>query len=181
MRSLGVIVMAGVLAMPISARADEPRRVMLAVGGAVFASYPMSLEDPGPAAVLATPFWLGERHRFFQWVLDGDVLVGFGTASNHGHVAVMPQAGVNLYIGSVFGFELRVGPAGIVQVGARTVGGLGLAASGGYVFRFWDDDRRRLKLLMIMQGGGYLADDPGNDLGMNAGAFGVGVAYEAPL
>ena len=31
-------------------------------------------------------------------------------------------------------------------------------------------------LLMVMHAGGYFADDPGNDLGMNATALGLGLA-----
>lgn len=54
-------------------------------------------------------------------------------------------------------------------------------SSSGYVFRFWNDDRRRLKLLVSMHAGGYFAFDAGSDLGMNANALGVGLAYEAPF
>ena len=69
----------------------------------------------------------------------------------------------------------------IAQVGERRVIGVGMFASGGYVFRLWDDDRKRLKLLMVMYNGGYFAPDPGNDLGLNANALGVAVAYETPF
>jgi hypothetical protein len=95
----------------------DTRRVMIAVAGTMFASYPMSIEDPGPALVLGKPLWLGTRQRFFQWVLDGNLLAGFGTASKHAHIAVTPQFGFNLYLGSTFGFELRIGAAGILQAG----------------------------------------------------------------
>lgn len=162
-------------------RGRDTGRVMVALSGATFASYPMSREDPGPALVVGKPLWLGLRHRFFQWVADGNVLVGFGTSSKHVHLAVTPQFGFNLYLGSVFGFEFREGAAVIMQAGQRTVAGIGLSASGGYVFRFWDDDRRRLKVLMVMHIGGYFAADPGNDLGMNANALGICLAYETPF
>lgn len=32
-----------------------------------------------------------------------------------------------------------------------------------------------------MNGGAYLAKDPMNDLGANAGVFGFGLVYETPL
>ena len=47
------------------------------------------------------------------------------------------------------------------------------------MFRFFEDDRRRLKLLVLMHVGGYFASDPGNDIGANASAMGIGLAYEA--
>jgi hypothetical protein len=159
----------------------DTHRVMVALAGTMFDSYPMSIADPGPALVVGMPFWLGVRHRFFQWVLDGNALIGYGTASKHAHLAVAPQFGFNLYLGPVYGFELRMGPAGILQAGERTVVGLGLAVSGAHVFRFWDDDRRRLKLMVVTHQGNYFADDPGNDLGMNASAFGGALAYETPF
>ena len=164
-------------------RTDRDRdtdRVVIGLAGSIFASYPMSIEDPGPAVIIGRPLWLGTRYRYFQWMLDADLLVGFGTSSHHAHVAVAPRVGFDLYFGSVLGFELRMGPAGLLQVGERTVAGLGISSTGAYVFRFWDDDRRRLKLFMLMQAGGVFADDPGNDLGLNAGAFGVGLSYETP-
>ena len=167
---------------PVAQDADagrETRRLVIGLAGVMFASYPRSIEDPGPALVLGKPLWLGARHQFFQWVLDAEVLAGFGTASRHAHLAVAPQFGFNLYLGSVFGFELRFGPTAILQAGHRTVVGLGLSGGGGYVFRFFEDDRRRLKLLVLMHVGGYFASDPGNDIGANASAMGIGLAYEA--
>jgi len=155
-------------------------RATIGVVGAMFANYPMSMEDAGLALVASKPLWLGHRYRFFQWVAALDAVVGFGH-ERHGYAIAGPGFGFNLYLGSVFGFEVRVGLAGIAQLGERTVGGLLFTGNGGYVFRFWDDERKRLKLYMTQGGGGYLADDPGNDLGLNAAVFGVGLAYEQPL
>jgi hypothetical protein len=159
----------------------DTHRILLGVGGAVFASFPMSIGDPGIALVVGTPLWLGNRYRFFQWAAEVNGVVGFGTDEKNAYVLVGPQIGPNFYFGSVFGFELRIGLDGVAQLGHRTVGGLALGGSGAYVFRFWDDDRKRIKLMMQMRSGGYFADDPGNDLGMNAGAFIGGLAYETPL
>lgn len=69
----------------------------------------------------------------------------------------------------------------MAQVGARSVIGAGLFASGGYVFRLWDDDRRRIMLAVTMQVGFYFASDPENDLATNAGALALGLAYETPF
>ena len=167
--------------LPAPSHGRDTDRVQVGAGPVMYASYPMSIEDPAPAAFIAKPLWLGTRYRYFQWAIDANAVVGFGTASKSLHVSVAPQLGMNLYLGGVFGFELRMGPAGILQLGRDTVGGIGMTSSGGYVFRFWDDDRKRLKLLVHMQAGGYLADDPGNDLGTNAMAIGMGLAYERPL
>jgi hypothetical protein len=156
-------------------------RVMVGAGFAMFANYPMSIEDPSLALFAAKPLWYGKRYRFFQWVADANALVGFGTDKLHAYAAVGPQFGANFYFGSVFGLEFRYGLDALVQVGARTVGGFGFGSSGGYVFRFWDDDRKRVKLWVQMRFGFYLADDPGNDLGANAGAIALGLGYETPL
>jgi hypothetical protein len=188
----------GVLVLAATARAQPPgltdalppppadvgrdtHRVMLGAGPAVFANYPMSIEDPGVAVFATKPLWYGNRYRFFQWVAEANALVGFGTDKLHAYAAVGPQFGWNFYFGSVFGLEFRYGLDALMQVGPRTVGGLGFSGGGGYVFRLWDDDRKRLKLWMQMHFGFYLAEDPDNDLATNAGAFTLGLGYETPL
>jgi len=89
--------------------------------------------------------------------------------------------GLNLFFGSVVGLEFRLGLAGISQVGRDSAMGLGFSGGGGYVFRFWDDDRKRIKLEMNMLAGFFLADDSGNDLATNAGGMLIGIGYEMPL
>lgn len=162
-------------------RGRDPSRLSVTGSAVMFASYPMSVEDPGPAVTLSRPLWLGRRHRYFQWYAGATLLAGYGASSRHSHLAAGPQLGFDLYLGSVLGFEVRTGVAGLAQVGSRSVVGVGLLQSGGYVFRLWSDNRRRLKLVVTMQAGGYFASDPGNDVGMNASALGLGVAYEGPL
>lgn len=108
----------------------DPARISLGLGAAMFASYPNSVEDPGPALALGKPLWLGERHRFAQWSTNLQLLAGYGTASQSGHVAVGPDVGLALYFGPVFGLEFRTGAAAIAQLGRRSVAGalsLGLA------------------------------------------------------
>jgi hypothetical protein len=156
-------------------------RLMVGVVGGAFASYPMSIGGPGVAVVASMPVWLGHRYRFFQWVAAADAVLGVGPAERNGYVIAGPSFGFNLYLGSVFGFEVREGLAGMGQLGERTVGGLVFTGNGGYVFRLWKDDRKRLKLYMTLAFGAYFADDPGNDTPLNAGVFGVGLAYERPL
>ena len=158
--------------------ARDSSRMTVAVAAVMFSSYPGSYEDAGPALYFAKPLWLGQRHRYLQWELDVGVLAGVGSQSRHGHVGVGPRFGVNVYLGSMLGFEMQIGPAFIAQLGRRQVAGVGIFASGGYVFRLWKDDRRRLKLLVIMYNGGYFAPDPGNDLGLNANALGMSIGYE---
>lgn len=161
--------------------ARDTNRLVIGIAGLMYASYPLSIEDPGPALLVGKPLWLGHRYRFFQWVADAKLLAGFGTSSRFGHLSASPQFGFELFLGPWFGFDLHMGPVALLQVGSRTVAGAGIASSGGYVFRFWDDDRRRLKLEMILQSGGYFARDPGNDLGTNAGGLGGGLVFETPL
>lgn len=156
-------------------------RFMVGAGIGVFANYPVSIEDQGAALFVSRPLWLGNRYRFFQWVAEANALVGYGTDKQHAYAAAGPRFGANLYLGSVFGLEFRWGIEGLAQVGARTVGGIGLSSGGGYVFRFWDDDRRRIKLWGEMHMGAYFAEDRENDLGMNAGAFVLGLGYEEPM
>jgi len=159
----------------------DTSRVQFGAGIGDYASYPMSMDDPGLALFVSKPLWLGNRYRFFQWALDANALVGLGYTTMNAYAAVGPQFGWNFYFGSVFGLEFRFGADGMLQAGPRTVAGVGFSGSGGYVFRFWKDDRKRLKLMMQMHVGGYFAEDPGNDLGANAGAFALGLAYEKPL
>lgn len=147
----------------------------------MFASFPLSIEDPGPNLIAGKPLWLGHRYRFFQWELHGLASAGYGTRSHHGYFSAGPQFGFELYLGPVFGFDIRLGPAAMMQVGARTVPALGFGSSGGYVFRFWKDDRKRIKLETVMNVGVVLARDPGNDVGTNAGQLGAALIYEAPL
>jgi hypothetical protein len=156
-------------------------RVMVGAGAALFANYPMSIEDPGVALFASKPLWLGNRYRFFQWAADINALAGFGVDYKHAYLALGPQVGPNFYLGSVFGLELRFGVDGMLQAGERMAAGIGLSGAGGYVFRFWDDDRKRLKLWMQMHYGFYIADDPGNDLATNAAALALGLGYETPL
>jgi hypothetical protein len=158
----------------------DPSRIQVGAAAAVFASYPMSISDPGGALFAVRPLWLGDRYRFFQWVVDAHAVLGFGTETKHAHTSIGPRAGFDLFLGSVFGLELRIGAAGVAQIGRRTVGGFGIGGGAAYVFRFWEDDRRRLKLAIAMLGGAYFADDPGNDLGGNAGQMSIGVGYEMP-
>jgi len=166
-------------AIPLHDR-DIPR-VELAATGQIYASFPGSMTDEGFALTVAPTLWLSKRWRFFQWVADGFVQAGFGMRSAHVHTVFGARFGGNLFLGPVFGLELRVGAAGVAQLGKHTVGGAAMAGSGAYVFRFWDDDRRRIKLTMLFHAGGFFADDPGNDLGSNAIGMGLGLAYEMPL
>lgn len=159
----------------------DTSRVMVGAAPAIFANYPMSIEDPGVALFASKPLWLGNRYRFFQWVAEASALAGFGTDHRHAYLALGPRFGANFYLGSVFGLEFRWGLEGLLQAGERTVAGIGLSGAGGYVFRFWDDDRKRVKLWMEMHSGFYIADDPANDLATNAGAFALGLGYETPM
>lgn len=155
-------------------------RVMVGAGVAMFANYPMSMEDPGYALFASRPLWLGNRYRFWQWVAEANAIAGFGTEHKHAYMGAGPAFGFNLYLGSVFGLEFRWGVSGILQVGSRTEPGIGISGCGGYVFRLWQDDRKRLKVWIQEYMGAYFAPDPGNDAPM-AAAFAMGLGYEQPL
>ena len=146
-----------------------------------FSNYPSSIGDLGPALGIGKPFWLGTRHRHFQWSLDTAGLIGHGLSLNNTYFAIGPQGGFNFYLNSFWGLEFRMGIAALAQMGSRNVFGVGIAGSGGYVFRFWRDDRKRLKLFLQMIGGTYFVKDPSNDLAMNASSFGAGIGYEVPF
>ena len=156
-------------------------RATTGVGFGMFASFPMSMEDPAITLFAAKPLWLGNRYRLFQWVAEVQGTFAYGMSSQHAYAVAGPYFGWNLYFGSVFGLEFRFGVDAIAQVGERMVGGITFGGTGGYVFRVWKDDRKRLKLLIQQHAGFYFAEDPGNDLGTNAMAFAVGVGYEQPL
>lgn len=162
-------------------RGRDTGRAMIGVAAAMFANYPMSHDDPGVALFAAKPLWLGNRYRVFQWAAEASALAGFGTEYQHGYLALGARFGPNFYLGSVFGLEFRWGLEALAQVGPRTVGGFGMSGTGGYVFRFGDDDRKRLKLWLELHVGGYTASDPDNDVGLDASAAVVGLGYEEPL
>jgi hypothetical protein len=182
-------VVVGVLlaALPHRAIADNTdaarstRRLSVGIAAAEFANYPGSFSDLGVAASLGKPLWLGRRYRHAQLDLSGTINLGWGAEANHAYIAAAPQVGVNLFLGSFFGLEFHVGPALLAQLGERSVVGCGLLANGGYVFRPWSDDRRRIVLALTMQVGAYFASDPENDLAMNASAVTFGLTYETPL
>ncbi|MBE7454647.1 MAG: hypothetical protein HS111_39025 [Kofleriaceae bacterium] len=159
----------------------DTRRLELSAQVAMFASYPGSFEDPGIALGVSRPLWLGVRHRFFQWAVDLGGHLGWGRDSEDLYLLVAPEVGFDLFLGGVFGFELRLGLGGMAQLGGANVAGVVVGGRGGYVFRLWDDDRRRVALGFTMRNGAYLADDPGNDLGANAAMFALGLSYEMPL
>lgn len=156
-------------------------RLTIGLSATVFSNYPGSYSDLGAAGMVAKPLWLGQRNRHLQFELRGALFLGWGVEMSHAYGAVAPQAGLSLFLGDTFGLEFHVGPALMTQVGERSVVGAGMFASGGYVFRPWNDDRRRLMLAITTQVGFYFASDPDNDLATNAGALALGVAYETPF
>ena len=84
-------------------------KVMVGAAGAMFANYPLSIEDPGVALFAAKPLWLGNRYRYFQWVFDVAGVAGYGTDHQHGYLIASAQWGANFYLGGVFGLEFRAG------------------------------------------------------------------------
>lgn len=161
--------------------ARSTKRLSFGLAAADFANYPNSISDLGVAASIAKPLWLGYRHRHLQFDLSGMIVVGCGFEKRHAYVAASPQLGLNLFLGSLFGVEFHVGPTLVSQLGERSVVGAGLLGQGGYVFRPWTDDRRRIALMLTMQAAFNFASDPGNDLATNASAVTFGVAYETPI
>ena len=155
----------------------QTNRLQLGVAGVMYAKYPLSIEDPGVALQVMKPLWLGERHSYHQWVFNAGLIAGFTVESHHLQLNAHAVFGVDFFFGDFFGLEFSLGPAIFTQLGRDNVFGLGMQGGGGYVFRFWDDDRQRLKLLVNIQAGAYIADDLGNDMGLNAMAMGAGLHY----
>jgi hypothetical protein len=169
----------------VTASAKDGRdtsRLSIGAGIAGFMALPESMSaDPTLGLVVAKPLWLGERHRYHQWAVDLSGLAGYMSSTDHGYLLLGPTAGINLYFGSVFGFELREGVSGMMQLGARTAAAAVLGGSGAYVFRLWADDRKRVKLQLTMNMGFYFAKTEPSDFAFSAGGGAVSVAYEAPL
>jgi len=165
----------------VARHGDDTARVALTGGPAVFTNHPGSIADTGGAVGVSTPLWLGTRWCAFQWKLDAVVVGGFGLDRDHAYVLAAPRFGFDLFLGSVFGFELAIGLGPTAQLGARTVGGAALTGRGAYVFRLADDDRHRVSLGITFWAGGYFAEDPSNDLGATAAAMSLAAGYETPL
>ena len=159
----------------------DTNRLTIGLSATVFSNYPGSYSDLGVSSLVAKPLWLGQRNLHSQLELRGALSLGWGVETSHFYAGVAPQVGLSIFLGNTFGLEFHVGPALMAQVGERSVIGAGVFASGGYVFRPWDDDRRRIMLAITTQVGFYFASDPENDLAANAGALALGVAYETPL
>jgi len=161
---------------------ESARRIAITLGVGGAAAFPGSLETSGPALRVAMPLLVGPRGDALQVRADVASTTVFGVGDRTGVWEILSLEGlVDLYLGPVLGFELHIGIAGIAQVASPMAAGVGLAGGGAWVFRFWEDDRRRLKLEFAGAIGGYFGDDPGNDLGMNAAAGIIGLGYETPL
>lgn len=159
----------------------DTQRLGVSVGAGAFGAYPGSIEAVGPWLGVDAPLWLGHRYRFFQWRAGLNGVARVSPERGKAQLVAGPQAGFDLYFGSFYGFELLMGLGAGGQVGKRWAPALGLNGGGSHVFRFFKDDRKRIKLSVSMYGGAYLASDPGNDLGTSAMALGLGVGYETAL
>ncbi len=156
------------------------------IGVGFLASGVVASDRGGAGASLALnhPLWFGTRYGGFQWVagLSGSLGGGFGRHT----VALLnagPDIGFNVYCGSVFGFELRHGLALAGYSGAATGVGLGVRASFSYVFRFWSDDRTRIKLDTQVFAGGSIVETgsrPASDTPFGLANLGMGLVYETP-
>ena len=169
--------------LPSEALEDRRNTARLTVGGGAVmaASYPGSMEDPGPGLVFAKPFWLGKRHRAFQWVFDASGLASYGSYSNHPRFSLGLRYGFDLFLGRTYGMEFRLGAAAALQAGARTVAGLEIFTfSWAHSFRVAKDDDHRVKIITFANSGFWLRRDPGNDMGMSASVMGIAAAYELP-
>lgn len=186
-----IVLLAATAADPSAERASgdlfaaEQRRntARLTVGAAAVmaASYPGSIEDPGPGVVLAKPIWLGRRHRAFQWVFDGSALTSYGASSGHARFSLGARYGFDLLLGSVYAMELRLGSGPALQAGKHTVPGVEpFTFSWAHSFRVTRDDDHRVKIATFMNAGLWLARDRESDMGMSAPVMGIAVAYELP-
>lgn len=176
-----------VVAVPLPARAGAGagagdrgnHRFEIGLAGEMITHFPMSETDGGPVVFVATPLWLGVRYPGIQWVADLEATLGYGVTFRAGYLSVTPRFGFDWFIGSVVGLEVRLGLGLLAQVGSKSVAGVGMTFSAAWSLRLWPDEGRRLAIGMLTETGGYLAPDPGNDMGMNAMRFGLGVSYEA--
>lgn len=190
MHRLLLIIISVVLAIsmalaPARAQAQRPQAVkedmILAIqpGVAIAASFPGSQGDPGGSLAVTNVLYEWGRNGIFQARIDATVLAVWGSEQQQGYMVVAPQAVLQLYFGSVLGYEIGIGAGGIMQVGQVSQIGAGMFGSGAYTFRFWRDERRRLKLGIQFFVGSYFADDQGNDLGFGAGIISGGIGYES--
>ena len=155
------------------------RSLQVAAGAAYLSTFPGAMADGGPMALGSLTF-LRRGGRHLELSLDAALGLAFGVETSSLHLTLGPRAGAALFFGWI-GFEMKMGLSALFQLGPRSAGGFGFWAEGGYVFRFGEAYRQRLKLLLSVRPAFYLAADPGNDLGMNAMAMALLLAYEWPL
>jgi len=182
--SLFAACLVGVIGSP--ARAQSPdestARVAVTLGGGAFAAFPGSREVLGPALRIAKPVLVGGRGSVFQVRVDLASTTIFGLGDRSGVWEIVSLVGhLDIYLGTVFGFEFNMGVAGLAQLASPMAAGAGMAMGGAWVFRCWEDDRKRLKLELAAMVGSYFGDDEGNDLGLNAAGGMIGIGYETPF
>ena len=164
---------------------SDTNRLSVGLLGATFTNAQnsdASMAETSPALWLSKPLWMGKRYRYFQWELEGNVMAAYSAQTHTFRAVVAPEIGFNLYLGSVFGLEYRLGLAGFVQANENlSFVAMGASESLAYVFRLWDDDRQRLKLLSFVGGGGPFATDNTGNVEPVIATVGVGLVYEMPL
>ena len=122
--------------------------------GAGWVASPGSSTGPSPSDLggwlsVGKPLYEAERHRFYQWVTDTTILVGYSPANGRALLLMTPTFGTNFFLGPLFGLEWRIGGGFGATPSVRTNVGLGVLVEGAISLRPFSDDRRRIKLQVV--------------------------------
>ena len=153
-------------------------RVHVSLGGGIVDAVPG--DRPGGVLFsLGKPLWLGDRHDHYQWVFDSVVLGGYAPSVMRGVVVLSPSFGINLYFGSLLGFEARVGIGGAATAATSIDLGPAEELELVVVLRPFADDRTRLKL--GLQGAAMFPVVPRAQPGLLLLTDGLALSFETSL
>ncbi len=126
-------------------------RIHFSAGGGLIASSSggttSGSNEFGGLISIGKPLYEAERHRFYQWVTDTQILIGYSPGTKRAMLVMTPTIGTNFYLGPVFGLEWHVGGGFGAIPSAQSNLGIGVAIEGAISLRVFSDDRRRLKLV----------------------------------
>jgi hypothetical protein len=187
--SVALVMLTVMTAWTLSAEANEgddgsdTDRIGVELTGGAFGRYPGGVTDLGGQLMVAKPLWSSPVAARLQADTQVHGLLGVGESLTI-YPGLALSSGGYLHLLRWLSLEVRVGLFSSLQVG----GGEGLApivglyGGGGYVFRFWDDPRTRLRLSISLNRGGVLRSDTANDdCPLCYGFLGIGLAFETAL
>lgn len=156
-------------------------RLMGGIGLGGFAEVGQGVGRGGPALVVSTPLFFGQRRRVFQWGYSFETEAMWDHSARVGMIALGPSVLGRVHLGRFYAIHIGVGPMLSGQFGVRrSLGLMPLHFVIENAFRPFEDDRQRIVLGFRLGPGLWFKSSPGNDAPFGGGAMVYG-GYETPL